>query len=519
MSRSGRPAPSGVARIGPGPAVAAKPEHMFPRPLRLAPLLTALACSSGSPLATSNDAAPEDAAPAPDGGSADQGPSADRGPAPDAGPAPDGGPSPDLRPGEDTAPLTAARSFLVQGTLVARSMSVPAPVPVPDRHDFLLRIDPAAKLMIVAGAGRAAGAPLKSGDGVSFESTAPLTAAVPAPTSTAACGAVELAYDRITATVRGDRVEGTGHGILRVVSGDQVFSYDASVTFSGGPDNVPPTVGSDLAGVDPLRGLFIPASEPLPPSSTARLVSPDGGTSADVVLAPLAQASAGGVITGFNKPVATALAYGASYEVVVGGPRTDLAGHGLVGRSRISTLAPPPLLAASNLGFEETATVVGGAGVVDATFLPPIAGQRSLFLVPSDFNGAFPGQFPPPASRRFTVRVATPAATTRLRLRARAVSGREMVIYGMGIAFVTAAPGGAINTAPALDWKGPLVRQPIPGTPPRDLFLGEIRDVELPLPAGHGAEVVLDVSVGFLGGGCGLLPPTLGLLIDDLKVE
>ena len=42
---------------------------------------------------------------------------------------------------------------------------------------------------------------------------------------------------------------------------------------------------------------------------------------------------------------------------------------------------------------------------------------------------------------------------------------------------------------------------------------------EVPLPAGHGPEVIVDVSVGFSGGACGLLPPTLGLLIDDLRTE
>ena len=46
-----------------------------------------------------------------------------------------------------------------------------------------------------------------------------------------------------------------------------------------------------------------------------------------------------------------------------------------------------------------------------------------------------------------------------------------------------------------------------------------VRDVEVPLPAAHGAEIVLDVSVGFPAGGCGLLPPTLGLLLDDLRAE
>jgi len=110
-----------------------------------------------------------------------------------------------------------------------------------------------------------------------------------------------------------------------------------------------------------------------------------------------------------------------------------------------------------------------------------------------------------------------PAAAATLRLQARFVSASPDGHSDLDI--LVAAPGGAITRPAVLDRAGPLVRQPGPALPGGQLFLGEVRSLELPLPAGHGGEVIVDASVGYPGAACGPLPPTMGVLLDDLRVE
>jgi hypothetical protein len=154
--------------------------------------------------------------------------------------------------------------------------------------------------------------------------------------------------------------------------------------------------------------------------------------------------------------------------------------------------------------------------VIDASFLPPIAGQRSLFLGTGAPNGGVPANPPIPWSGRFTVRVGVPSTATRLHLQARPVSPNSMGVAGT--ITVRAAAAGRLAYPAGVVWNGPLLRQPVPQLPGGELFLGELRNLELPLASGHGPEVILDVSVGW-GPACGLLPPSAGLLVDEVRAD
>jgi hypothetical protein len=157
--------------------------------------------------------------------------------------------------------------------------------------------------------------------------------------------------------------------------------------------------------------------------------------------------------------------------------------------------------------------------VFDATFLPPITGQRSLFVgAPSLDSGGLPGPSLP-GSKRFRVRLGVPATATRLHLQARPVAPTGDGVAGSQFIFRAAAAGGAITQAGFIEWNGPLMRQPVAGAPMGALFLGQVRAVELPLPAGHGPEVLVDIWAGVDAGCGGPSPAGMALIVDDLRAD
>jgi hypothetical protein len=421
----------------------------------------------------------------------------------------------------DAAPRSAGaaipgrpRSFVVQGRLtIAGNASSPASA----QQNFLLRVDPAARTVVVGGPGSAVRVQLDSADGITFEARGlSVTLADEGP-----CEAATLSYQRFSFTVRGDRLEGTGTGKLSAHSGDALYSQVATLAFTGVPDLEPPTFGADWKEVDPLGNLILPASEPLPPGSTARLVDP-AGEAPEVVLDPLAEAEAGDLVVGFLKDPATALVPGITYSLQVS-PPSDLAGNAATSTTRVTTAAAALLLSPANLGFEETppASSLGGAAVFDATLLPPISGQRSLFVGWPVPEGARVAPSPPgPWGERFKVRLGVPATAARLRLQARAVSSTGEQEVANLFSFRVGAPGGAITQAGSVDWRGPLLRQPLAEPPDSALYLGEVRTVEISLPAGHGPEVILEIRVSSAIW-CGPQPPRArtALVVDDLRVD
>jgi hypothetical protein len=455
--------------------------------------LVANACSRRGTVAN-------DGGPGTDGGAGDHPPPTD-GANPDVSAQPDRAPMETGNEGgtaEAGTPLAQARSFMVTGklTLTPRFGSPPGLYP-PDRHDFVLRIDPAARTLLLGDQGTAVRASARTNDGSTFEIVAPLSTTIRGPSP---CGTT-AEYTKLAVTVGPTGLVGRAEGTVTVYVGDAGYLHNAVLEMTGIPDAVAPSLGADRTDVDPLSGLFIAASEPLPPESAAELVT--GATR--VQLAPLLPMGTG-VTTGFNKPPTLALRYGATYDLTVT-PWQDLAGNAGGTRPRLTTRAAPPLVPED--GFETAGDAVGGTVVVGSSVVPPITGARSA-------DPAGPIQLA--ASPRLTVRLAVGANDRVVRVALRPLGQLEGTSSTYGNVVRIAVPGGPIVEAQLPPTEQLRTRQPVMSTGGA-VFLGDVRTVELPLPTGAAPEIVFDVAVRLDRQGCGLFPPATGYLIDDLRVE
>lgn len=475
-------------------------------------LLTVLVgCRDG---ATPSDASAGDGGAAdgpvlvPDGGP--DGVGLDAGPTDVAARVPDG--SSDGRGADGPGSTAGAMSYVVEGRLTATSMAAPVnPSSPPSRHDFTLRLDPAAGTVLIGGAGTAVRAAVTSSDGRTFRTNAVLTAPVPAPF---ACGGIATArYDSFSITIDSDTLVGSASGRMEVIVGDVGRTYDVTLAMSGRRDDVSPSFGPDLTNVDPLDGLILPASEPLPPGATARL----GLSGVAVDLIPMVAPAQGGwdagapmgsigVVMGFRKPD-QALAYGATYRLTVA-PAEDLAGNVATAFPTISTVAPPAMIAED--GFEGAGTAAGGAPIVERPLLPPIAGSRSAVVAAQDVASTVLRAQP----ARFTARLVLQASDRVVRL-----SVRPLTVYG-GSAPATlrvAVPGGPIVTQQLPTIGSMRTMHTVPGGPV--VSLGPVQQIEVALPAGARDAVVVDVRGSNPGTSCGLFPPSASYLIDDVRAE
>jgi hypothetical protein len=471
----------------------------------LAALLTFPALASGCSDDDDGRRTGADAAPPASDGAADQRPQdATPGDARDA----DAGAGTDLAAdgsvqvdaGGDASPLAQAASFTVEGRLTATVRpGVPAPVGgVPERHDFTLRLLPGAPARLIVGRnGVAVAADLRALGPGQWETTAPLALPVNAAS---ACGA-SARYDRFAIAASADVLTGTASGHLDVIQGDVVFGFDATLAMTGARDVVPPLLTAVAPDADPLAGFFLAASEPLPATSQARLTA--GGEIVPLVaITPVAD-----LVTGFDKP-SRALRYGTTYQLVVQ-PWQDLAGNAGGPLPGLRTRAAPPQIAED--GFEAAGTSPGGGRLVDAATLPPITGVRSLLVgaLSGYGGGGAPGE------TRFTARLAVSAGDRVVKLALRAASSLEGTLSSYGTTLRVAVPGGAVAGATFPTTEATTPQQ----VGANRVFLGALRTVELPIPAGAAGEVVFDLSVGDLGAGCGLAPPGAAYLVDDLRAE
>jgi hypothetical protein len=415
-----------------------------------------------------------------------------------------GSPPPDGRglDGGAEVGLTTAHSFIVQGTLTATPVSAfLGTVSVPTRHDFTLRLDPTASVVTVGVDGSATRVSITSSDGQTFTTTAPLRTVV--WPSTNACGNPTVTYAKLTVTVQGSRLQGSAEGMMQILVGDVIYSYRVTLAMTGRSDDEGPSFGDNRQDVDPLGELFLKSSEPLPAQTTGSLTAAAGGLD----LQPFVPMEGGGAVAGFHKPAAMALRYGVTYDVMVR-PGSDLAGNAARKPPTLKTLAPPDLGAED--GFEGAkAGLLGGALVVEAATLPPIAGARSVFVAPYSLVAAG-------GSRRFTVRLPVEANDKVVRFSLRPVFQQQQTASPFGNQIRVAAPGGPIMSATLPAPEFPMTSHQMPGG--TTVWLGKVTNVEVNLPADARNEVVFDVAVGNFSG-CGLFSPLPGYLIDDLRVE
>jgi hypothetical protein len=414
---------------------------------------------------------------------------------------PDGGDGGDTRDGGDAGVLTAVQSFTVTAliSLTPRAgMPTGGPPVPPITQDLVLRLDPVARQLIVAPTGNAVKVDLRARSGGGFETAASFPLGFAVPSSCGGSGTV----DALRLDVSPEQLTAQGQGQATVVYGDVAVSYDVTISMTGLRDVVGPTLGPDRTGVDPLADLYLSASEPLAATAAARLVL---GSERQELMVD----RAAGLPVRFQRRGGPALRYGTTYQVEVDGWR-DLADNAGRALPSIATLPPPDL--ALEDGFESAGTSLGGAKVVESPTYPAISGKKSVLITPAYFTG-----WP---SLRFTARLARMANDKVVRVTLRPVLPYDSTAGTYGIVLRIAVPGGAIveSKLPAAETVTTRLEamQPERGA----LFLGAARTVEIPLPpaAESAQEIVFDLLTQSTGS-CGLVAPTTGYLIDDLRID
>ena len=402
--------------------------------------------------------------------------------------------------GKRGTPLATPTFFQVQGRLTLtpeQSASVSVIPSPPTEQDFLLYVDPLAPSVVSFLPGQA-DRKAATTDGVSFAVAEGFIVGLPG-----SCAGSDVYYSsfRFTADGAPGTLAGTATGLASLGVGDVAFSYKAALTFTGTRDLAGPSLDVGAA-VDPFHVADLRANRPLPAVASARLDS--AGES--IELRPLLTTLE--LDLGFAIPPATLPRYGTAYDVIVT-PWQDLAGNPGVPPGQLTTRPAPVLVARED--FENADQVSGDGTVVDAAVLPPITGLRSAVLATGQSSADVAFDSPHVSARLQVV-----PGNTVVAFAARPFS-RFATASTYGITMQAGVPGGAVTAAvlPATEtitWSASAAASGGVG-------LGEVRTIEIPLPAGVDSEVIVDLHVA-PPIPCGLpLPPAAGYLIDDLRVE
>jgi hypothetical protein len=383
-------------------------------------------------------------------------------------------------------PLAEVRSFQVIATLTPDPHSGAfAPLPARQEVDFVVRIDPVRKTLLLATTSQAAEVAVHTGDGVTFQTDEPI--------------ALAWTFEslRVTVTEAGG-LQGDGAFQVRRVFGDIISSYSGTVNLVGEPDHTGPNfLGREL---DPLQTMAMTSNEPLPAGTRGELVA--GGER--VSLEPIELAGSG-LVLGFRKSPWN-LRFGTDYDLEVS-PFVDLAGNEGGALAHFTTLPPPPLIAQD--GFESATGTLGAALIVGDGELPTLTGQRSVLVIPPQ-NGQ------PLDHLLVRLQVAPGAKVVRASLRlVQRFKGQAEVSHVTVAVFVPGrSPVGAAIPPDAMVVET-LLATTLPGL--AMLWVGDPFTVELPLAPGSREAVFL---AGGDGGSVDLMKQTEpGLLIDDVRAE
>jgi hypothetical protein len=406
-----------------------------------------------------------------------------------------GSSAPPDAPVEAAPPLTGIHAYVVRSTFDGPNAG---PTPTPTMHSFTLVLDADAQVAIAGSAAGGGTGPFTTTDNRTFRITGPFSFNFPG-------GCISnFGYDELTVTIVNGALSGMASGRGVYGSSDVGVPYTATTTLEGATDTEPPTlsVGYNADVTDPFVAAILLASEPLPAATAPVLLS----TSGDVFpLAPPASPT-GPAVVSFAMP-RVMLRYGEGYRVSPDGV-VDFAGLKATTALQFQTRAAPPLVAED--GFESvTGSMLGGALVLSGAAGPVIAGNKSLYLPPDTPLSGSPG-----GHSQLALRLAVNAGDSVVRFSYRTVeppvSLSQAPTFGLGVvgkpiawSTVTSAAGDA-KTSTFIGQESVLV--------------GPVKLAEIGLPAGASGEVVVDRFVA--GFGCGLPPPpTMGIIIDDLRVE
>jgi hypothetical protein len=307
-----------------------------------------------------------------------------------------------------------------------------------------------------------------------------------------------IVFSNATFSVSDDGVTGEGDASLRYGSGDVLSLTEGRASFSGRLDSDAPML-TRTANMDPLYGVAVQASEPIPSQVTLSLAA----TGTDPIA--LTQFASGGGLPaafGFHNS-GVALRYGTAYRVALDGV-VDFAGNPTSSPAiEFTTPAAPPLVPED--GFESTTgATLGGGEVVSGA--GAIAGNRSLLARGSGVGAA--------NASSFSLRVALEPTDTVLRFSYQLVRAQPGGTTPPTLAFgsVGATPahmvlGGDTNLSAEVRLAGGSI-----------IYVGTKATAEIRLPPGSAGEITLQYVPS--SSACGFpSPPAAGVLIDDLRAE
>jgi hypothetical protein len=376
----------------------------------------------------------------------------------------------------------------------------------PKQYAFVLAWNPTTGDAYTLGGGAWSTSVVKpAADGKSFDG-GPWTAGV--PYATACGGQATVTLDQVTLVLSGGRISGSASGTATyVTSGATKLTAHLLASFLGQPHTTPPAFIAPDAGVDPLAGVDLEASEPLPePAATALVGAPIDDT---VPLSGAEIGLAGGGLHGLSE-TGRALHYSDAYSLQAD-EVTDFAGRSPSAAVTFSTGVAPPLVPQD--GFESvTGTMFAGAGVLHGGPLMPIEGQTSL-LLNTGFGGGF-GFLPYDLGPSLAVRLALSPGDTVVRFDAQLIAPDPIDQASFVGDLRWGSEGGTVGAAENVDGSGfQLMALPDLG----DIYVTAVKTVTLPLPADATGEITFEIIGQTFT--CAAPPSPTVLVLDNLRVE
>jgi hypothetical protein len=389
--------------------------------------------------------------------------------------------------GPDGPLITSRTSFVVQATFTPKVGGSTA-VPASANPSFTLVIVPETRIGIAGHSG----VEFTSTDGRSFRAANAFTFDV-----SEGCQS-SISFSDATFLLSANGLAGESTAWLRYGEGDVLSVTEGTASFVGRLDNDGPTL-TRIGGADPLYGVAVGASEPIPPQVTLSLAA--AGTD-PIPLTPFTSTGLLPALSGFHNS-GVALRYATAYRVALDG-LVDFAGNPTSNTAiEFTTRAAPPLVPED--GFESTADTTLGDGEV-VTGAGAIAGNKSLLARGSSFGVA--------NATRFSVRVALEPTDSVLRFAYQLVGPQPggagpptlaLGSVGAAPAHVVLNPDRNVYTEVRLD-SGSII------------YVSAKAAAEIRLPPGSANEIVLQYLPS--SSGCGFPPPpAAGVLIDDLRAE
>ncbi|HEX4405655.1 MAG TPA: hypothetical protein VH560_12545 [Polyangia bacterium] len=325
--------------------------------------------------------------------------------------------------------------------------------------------------------------------------------------ATACTGEGTVVLDHVSFTVDGGALRGMATGDATYATNAGSFTTSVMAVLVGSPDVTPPTFTSLGMNVDPLAPILLEASEVLPKSASASLLSSPHGD-----LVPLNVAYTDNqetAVHAFASP-GLALRYGETYSLVTDDV-TDFAGNKPTSMTTFTTRADPPLVPED--GFESvTGTMFAGAGVLNGGPLIPIAGTTSL-LLNTGYGGGF-GFLPYDLGPSLAVRLIVPPGATKVSFDAELIAPDPIDAASFVGDVRFGSVGGTVVVQENVAATG-FVKETLPEL--GDIYLSPVQTVTLALPPDATGQIAFEI-VGQIDL-CTEPPSPTVLVVDNLRVE